>query len=54
MEPFEIAQNLGPMDQVVFMDNVSRPILCKKLPYFDKKSGLRNLGRRNPFAPKNS
>ena len=50
MAPFEIAQNLGARDQIVFIPDcgVGRPILCKKRPYFEDWK-LKRKARANPF-----
>jgi len=48
LAPFEIRQDLGPRDQIIFMDGVARPILAKKRPYFE--TALAKLAQPNPFA----
>jgi type IV secretion system protein VirD4 len=53
LAPWEIAQKLGPYDQICFLNTgapngVLRPILCQKVPYF--KTALASRARRNPFA----
>lgn len=50
MEPWEIAQNMGPMDQIITMRNVAKPIYCLKRPYYN--TDLVKKARPNPYAPK--
>jgi type IV secretion system protein VirD4 len=48
IRPHELRDNLGPDGIVMFMAEVSKPILAKRRPYF-KIPGLRRKSRPNPY-----